>query len=386
VAAAAHPRTVQTVEVRPPAFRDRTRAAGAGQEDAMQQSSGALTRRLAVAVALIVGLLVAALPASAAPSTKNYSASLSLGGATGVQKVFVPGGVSSDVLLVLTNREDSQQAFGSAEVTFAKGSLPSAVSVSRPGWTVQPLVVSSGARYRLVNSGMNPVPAGASLEVTVTMPGAPTGTTDVTTRVKQSNDFNGTNNDFTLVGTPTQPLQIVTDSPCAGSCTPPAFTSEVNGVRADLTVTSSSAVAFTAGFTTDRLSCDTIPFGTTVKPEPFQVATDRSAAVSKTIVLTFPKALANLVPNNGTPNHPVCAGGDFPFPGSSSTEGLDPGTFTHPFEGLLLNCSDPAYVQAVAEADPDAFLPMCVSSRARNAGKLIVTISIQTTTVDPRVW
>jgi hypothetical protein len=103
-------------------------------------------------------------------------------------------------------------------------------------------------------------------------------------------------------------------------------------------------------------------------------------------VLTVPKALANLVPNNGTPNHPVCAGGDFPFPGSSSTEGLDPGTFTHPFEGLLLNCSDPAYVQAVAEADPDAFLPMCVSSRARNAGKLIVTISIQATTVDPRVW
>jgi hypothetical protein len=27
-----------------------------------------------------------------------------------------------------------------------------------------------------------------------------------------------------------------------------------------------------------------------------------------------------------------------------------------------------------------------VSSRARNAGKLIVTISIQATTVDPRVW
>jgi hypothetical protein len=87
------------------------------------------------------------------------------------------------------------------------------------------------------------------------------------------------------------------------------------------------------------------------------------------------------VPDNGTPHHPVCAGGDHPFPGSSSV-----GALTHPHEGLLLNCSDPAYTAAVAAADPAAFLPMCVASRSRNAGKLIVTVSIAATTVDPRIW
>jgi hypothetical protein len=355
----------------------------------MEQSSGAWARRLAIAVALLVGLLATALPASAAPSTKNYSASLSFGDATGVQSVTVPVGVSSDVRLLITNRPDSQQSFGSAQVDFAGLSLPSAVSVSRPGWTVQQLAVSSGARYRVINSGTsNPVPAGASLEVTITMPGAPPGETVVTTRVKQSNDFNGTNNDFTADPT-TRTQRIVTagplTAPCAGTCTP-AFTSSMNGVVADLTVTSSSAFTYTAGFTLDRLSCDTIPFGPTVTPEPFRVDTVSSAPVSKTLVLTFSKALANLVPNNGTPLHPVCAGGDFPFPGSQSTQGLTPGTFTHPFEGLLLNCSDPAYAQAVAEADPAAFLPMCVNSRARSAGNLIVTITVAATTVDPRIW
>jgi len=38
--------------------------------------------------------------AAAAPSTKNYSASLSFGDATGLQSVTVPVGVSSDVLFM----------------------------------------------------------------------------------------------------------------------------------------------------------------------------------------------------------------------------------------------------------------------------------------------
>jgi hypothetical protein len=367
----------------------------------MEQSSRAWARRLAIAVALLVGLLATALPASAAPSTKNYSASLSFGDATGVQSVTVPVGVSSDVRLLITNQPDSQQSFGSAQVDFAGLSLPSAVSVSRPGWTVQKLTVPSGARYRALNSGvLNPVPAGASLEVKVTMPGtpqAPPPGTTVTTQVKQSNDFKGTNNDFALIPSAPPSLQIVTagqaSTPCPNTCTP-NFTSDVNGVRADLTVTSTTGTAFTyiAGFTENRLSCDTIPFGTTVKPEPFLVQTDKTTPVSKNLVLTFPKALANLVPNNGTPLHPVCAGAEVAFPGSASTSGRAPGTFTYPQEGLLLNCSDPAYIGPVTafNADPNPnktpLLPMCVSSRARNAGNLIVTIRVESTRFDPRIW
>ncbi len=354
----------------------------------MEQSSRQWARRLIVAVMLLAGLLVAALPASAAPTTKKYSASLSFGSTTGAQMVTVPFGASSDVRLTLTNLQDSQQSFGSAQLTFAGTSLPTAVSVTRPGWSVQKLTVSSGAQYLVLNSAtLNPVPPGASLDVTVTMPGTPAaplpGTT-LTTLVKQSNDFRGTNNDFTLDTTAPQKLQIVTagstGTPCAGTCTP-SYTSSTNGVRANLTVTSSSAFTYTAGFTTNRLRCDTIPFGTTVKPEPFRVDTDSTSPVSKKLVLTFPKALANLVPDNGTPHHPVCAGGDYPFPGSSTM-----GAITHPHEGLLLNCSDPAYAAAVAAADPAAFLPMCVSSRARSAGNLIVTISVAAPTADPRFW
>jgi hypothetical protein len=334
----------------------------------------------------VVGLFAAVLPASAAPSTKNYSHSLAFGTVTG-PSVTVPTGVSSQVRLLLTNQPDSQQSFASAQVDFAGLSLPTAVTVSRPGWTVQKLAVPTGARYLVVNSGsMNPVRPGETLEVTVTMPGTPqtsAGTT-VTTLVKQSNDFKGTNNDFTLVKTAPASLKIITagptGTPCAGTCTP-TFTSNLNGVLANLTVTSSSSFTYIAGFTPNRLRCDTIPFGPTVTPEPFQVDTVSTSPVSKTIKLTFPKALANLVPDNGTPHHPVCAGADVPFPGSSTV-----GVITHPHEGLLLNCSDPAYTSAVAAADPAAFLPMCVSARSRSAGKLIVTVSIAATTVDPRVW
>jgi hypothetical protein len=354
----------------------------------VEPSSGAWARRLAVVVALVVGLLAAALPASAAPTTKNYSASLSFGGATGARSVSVPSGGSSDVLLVLANRADSRQSFAAAQVDFTGPSLPSEVSVSRPGWTVQELTVSSGARYRLTSAGKSAaVRPGESLEVTVTMPGAPLGTTEVTTRVKQANNFNGKGNDFTL--TTAQPLEIRTEgpagTPCAGTCTP-TFTSAINGVRADLTVTSSSPFGYTAGFTTDPLSCDHIPFGYAVTPEPFQVSTDSSSPVTKRVVLTFPKALADLVPTYKTSKHPVCAGGDHPFPGSKSTSGRDPGTFTHPYEGLLLDCSSYAYAKAVAAADPDAFLPMCVTKRSRYGGKLVVTISVAATTVDPRFW
>jgi hypothetical protein len=353
----------------------------------MEQSSRPWARRLIVAVLLVVGLLVAALPATAAPTTKKYSASF-VGGVNG--QVTITSGEPKTVSLRLTNQQDSQQSFGSAEMDFSGSPLPSAVSVSRTGWTVVPLTPEPVTSYRLVSSPTSAaVPPGDFLEVVITMPGTP-GTTGVVTRVRQSNDFKGTNNNFTLVNTP--PLTIVTapaSTSCEGeadqpgvTCTP-EFTSTINKVTADLTITSSAPFTYIARFTTDRLSCDTIPFGPTVKPEPFQMDSTSTSPVSKTLVLTFPKALANLVPNNGTPHHPVCAGGDAPFPGSDSTQGFPPGTFTHPFEGLLLNCSDPDYV---SEADDPGILPMCVQSRARNAGKLIVTVLVESTTVDPRVW
>ncbi len=51
----------------------------------MHKSSRAWASRLAVVVALVVGLLAAALPTSAAPSTKNYCASLSYNNVDGLR-------------------------------------------------------------------------------------------------------------------------------------------------------------------------------------------------------------------------------------------------------------------------------------------------------------
>ena len=361
----------------------------------MEPSSRAWARRLTVAVALLVGLSVAALPATAAPTTKNYSASL-VGGVSG--QVTVPSGVDSVVGIVLANQQASQQSFGSAQLDFTGASLPTAVSAPA-GWTVQELALPGAARYRVVSlQTASPVPPGASLTVSVTMPGEPAGTTtSVATAVKQSNDFRGTNNDFTLVPATSPPLRIVTEpaeTSCEGevgepdvTCTPDDI-SDINRVTADLRISSTSPFTYIARFTTDRLTCDTIPFGPTVKPEPFQMDSTSTSPVSKTLVLTFPRALANLVPDNGTPHHPVCAGGDLPFPGSKPTTQAqrDAKIATHPHEGLLLNCVDPLYTQAVTGAATGTILPMCVQSRARSAGKLVVTVLVQSTTVDPRVW
>jgi len=354
----------------------------------MEQSSRTWARKLTIAIALVVGLLAAAVPASAAPSTKNYSAALA-GSTDGGKSVAVAAGGSAT--LVLTNRLDSQQGFGSAQLDFASTpttSGVSAVGVSRAGWTVQE--VTKGARYLLLNSGtLNPVPPGGELQVTITTKAPTTGKTELRTEVRQSNDFKGTNNDFTLIAPPSLPLIINTVGSCQSSCTPTTQPSPINNVTAKLTINASAPFTFTAGFTPNRLSCDTIPFGPTVIPEPFQVDTTSTSPLSKTLVLTFPKALSVLVPDNGTPRHPVCAGGDVRFPGGKSA-----GHITHAFEGLLLNCDDPVYLQTIAQFqdeflnDPDhpPYLPMCVSARARSAGKLVVTIQVQPTTFDPRFW
>jgi hypothetical protein len=357
----------------------------------VDQQSRAWARALTLVVAVVIGLYAVALPASAAPTTKKYSASFSVGSTTGLQSVTVPSKATGNntVTLLLSNRQDSQQTFGSAQLEFTGSPLPSAISA--PGWKTQAAVpIPNGVRFVVISSPSGkPVAPGGSLPVSITVPGK-AGTTELETEVKQSNDFKGMNNDFTLVDSPTQPLTIITVGSCAGTCSPVTDPSPINKVTANLTITASAPFTFIAGFTLDRLSCDEIPFGpfdeltnTGIRPEPFQVDTTSSAPLSKTLVLTFPKALANLVPDNGTPHHPVCAGADTAFPGSESTEGFPPGTFTHPFEGLLLDCNDPTYIGAVGNP---AVLPMCVSSRARNAGKLVVTISIAQTTFDPRIW
>jgi VCBS repeat-containing protein len=293
------------------------------------------------------------------------------------------------VTLTLTNDPASNQSFASAQVTVTDvTSVPArgSATTSAAGWSVgSPTVSGTTVTWLLTSTGTtSAVVPGRSLPVVLTVGAAPGTTSTVTTQVKQSNDFRGTNNDF--AGTPAG-LSVGWTAPpgtaCTGTCAP-TYTSSVNGVAADLTLTSTAPFSYVAGFTTTRLSCDTAPFGATVTPEPFQVETTGTTGVSKTLRLTFPKALANLVPDNGTPHLPVCAGADLAFPGSTATSGA-----RYPHEGLLLDCTDPTYVQqAGTTASP---LPMCVAARARLAGgALVLTVTVTVDParpdVDPMVW
>jgi hypothetical protein len=344
-------------------------------------------RRLLLPLALLVTLLAAVLPASAAPSTKNYSQTLTTTGAPGASVLAVPGSL---VTLTLRNELSSSQTFGSARVTVtnvvtdpADPAMAKASVSLATGWSVGAATVSGATvSWLLTSTGTtSAIVPGGSLSVVLQLSPAVAGSpTSVTTQVRQSNDFRGTNNDFAL--TTTDPLSVTWSLSCADpTCLTSFAPSPINGVTADLTLTSAAPFTYVAGFTTARLSCNDIPFGGKVPAEPFQVKTDHTASVAKRLVLTFPKALANLVPNNGTPLFPVCAGGEARFPGSTA----QPAGAAYLFEGLLLNCDDPAYVAATTGTDP-APLQMCVQSRARNAGNLIVTITVAAGTVDPMYW
>ncbi len=333
---------------------------------------------LAAALALLALLLGAALPASAAPSTKKYSATVSVGGAApAASATVIAGGTAT---LLLTNDPGSNQTFASAEVTFT-GVLPTAVSVTgTDGWTVTQPAGTTGT-WRLTSSATAyAVTPGSSLAIAVVMPTAEVGPTAIATTVKQSNDFNGRNNSFANTGADPALLTVAAGTLCEGVCSP-TFESSSTGVTAELTMTSAAPFTYVAGFGSGKeLSCEDLVFGPGVDADPFTVQTSSSAGVAKTITLTFPLELMNAIPDNGTSRLPVCAGGDYAFPGSSSE-----GTLAYPAEGLLLDCADRTY-QRLARDSATYPLAMCVASRSRDAGDVIVVISIASTRFDPSFW
>jgi hypothetical protein len=148
--------------------------------------------------------LAAAGPSSAA--NKGFAAGWRVGGAT-VATASVPAGSSSTLTLRLTNTSTSPQAFGSSNITIPAGFTIVGASVPSPGSVTAP-TNSNPVRVRNVN-----VRPRSSIDVSLTVRASclatPTGTVSIL--VKQSNDFNGTGNDFTLDG-PLPTLSV------AGSC------------------------------------------------------------------------------------------------------------------------------------------------------------------------
>ena len=154
-------------------------------------------RRTALVASVSAGLLVAGIlsvgSAQAAPSTKYYTATVT-------PSPVAASSTAQQFSLTLTNcgakagpcPRASQQTLGSANIQVdpAFGTVQAA---SAPGWNVS--VDNDLIELRSSGIDLNP---GSALTITVTAVAATPGTYTWTAEAKQSNDFSGTGNDFTL--------------------------------------------------------------------------------------------------------------------------------------------------------------------------------------------
>ena len=125
------------------------------------------------------------------------------------------------------------------------------------------------------------------------------------------------------------------------------------------------------------LSCDSAVVGTN-PADPLQVVSSLASSgtvTSGTLTLFFPKAIVNEVPNNGTPQMPICAGAYTAFPGSTSV--TPSSTSPYPYQGLLYSCDDPSYLSS------SDTLKMCISSESKNAANETVVVEVSSLADDP---
>jgi hypothetical protein len=161
--------------------------------------------RFGMAGLVLAGVIAAA--AYAVPSTKNYTATVRVTDATAATNAL------NTFTVTLANDKKSNQTFGSANVKLPTGFSATAASTGRSGWTATP----AGNVVEL-RSTSNAVAPNDSIVVSVTvdsasMVGCGDARWDVS--IKQSNDFNGTNNSFTRLaaGTDLTPLGSFTFAP-----------------------------------------------------------------------------------------------------------------------------------------------------------------------------
>jgi hypothetical protein len=161
------------------------------------------------AAALVLAALVAVIgSAQAAPSKKNYGATVDLAAAW--TPPIAPATTNSATLrLTLSNDQKSNQTLGSANFVAPAGVAvtsvvlqppplppdPPAATTSRPGWTATRTADGKVVQFR---STSNALTAGAGLyaDVIVSVDATACGDATWTIYVKQSNDFSGAGNDF----------------------------------------------------------------------------------------------------------------------------------------------------------------------------------------------
>jgi hypothetical protein len=170
--------------------------------------------RIASASLVLIGVIAAAV--HAAPSTKNYTATVRVTDATAATNAL------NTFTVTLTNDKKSNQTFGSANVTLPPGFSATAASTDRTGWTATP----AGNVVQL-RSTSNAVAANDNIVVSVTVDSATMagcGDAKWGVVIKQSNDFNGTNNLFSMltVGSDLTPLGSFAFAPITSPAPAPA--------------------------------------------------------------------------------------------------------------------------------------------------------------------
>jgi archaellum component FlaF (FlaF/FlaG flagellin family) len=152
-----------------------------------------------VLAAAAVAVAIAAATAQAAPSKKNYT----------VQVAVTNDAVShQDFTVTIKNDGSSNTTLGSVNVLPPAGFTVSAASTTQSGWTHS--VDSIGVVELRSATAADAISPGHSMtmSVHVATPTLPTTGCNATwsSTAKQSNDYNGTNNWFTLLGAPVSDL------------------------------------------------------------------------------------------------------------------------------------------------------------------------------------
>jgi len=190
------------------------------------------SRRNAAAVVVLGGLLaavVAVASAQAAPSKKNFTVQVAVTKPTS-------GPVNpQNFTITLANDASSNTTLGSANISPPAGFAVDTASTAQPGWTATP--VGNVVQLRSATSGDALAPGRSmTVSVHVASPTLPTTCSSATwlAQVKQSNDFNGTNNSFT-------PLLAKSDLTPLGSLAWDPVGTTVNGVFAPALYTTNAA-------------------------------------------------------------------------------------------------------------------------------------------------
>ena len=143
-------------------------------------------------VGIIAGLLISGPLAGATPTYKFYTS------AAGPSPIYV--GATTTITTTLANSANSNQPFGSAELTI--GSLPSSAvtNIGVPsGWSAT-FASTNPAIILLTSTNSASILPGHSLVVTFSLTPTTAASIPIATVVKQSNDFSGTGNNFNNSG------------------------------------------------------------------------------------------------------------------------------------------------------------------------------------------